>query len=156
MRTLAIFFSTAAVLAACSHSRGPDTPKSQGPTQTTISSFDFGDPGGTRRNAEPYTPSKPDLDDPHHPANRLATAACDRKLECDQVGVGRAYATRQACLSAAVQQAQQDLGRANCNNGMADGRLSECIHSVRRGACSTDFVMADRFLECRGDHLCAD
>lgn len=145
---------TAAIIVACSPASRQRAQSSQA-SQTTVSSFDLGDPGGTRRNAEPFTPDPPDFDDPNHPGNRLAAAACDRKLECDQVGVGKTLSTQQACLMAARRHAHEDLDRARCENGIDDARLSECIHVVRVGACSSDFVMAGRFTECRGEHLCA-
>jgi hypothetical protein len=157
MRRLAdrlVFGVAIASFGACAHSNRD----ANNPSATQITSFDITnpvDPGGTRRNAEPFTPSPPDLDDPNHPANRLATAACDRKLECDQVGEARPYSTRQACLTDAQRHANDDLNAARCDNGIDDARLSECIYAVRRAGCSPDFTMAGRFLECRSNHLCA-
>src|SRR4051794_39341426 len=69
---------------SCMHTPAKATPNiNNGPTSTNLSSFDVSDPGAMRRNAEPWEPAPPNLDDANHPGNRLAVAACDRKLECD-------------------------------------------------------------------------
>lgn len=149
-RALVRIASGACLTVACAHS--PDGSRTA-QTTTTGASFELGggDPSG--RGAS-FTPSSPELSDPAHPANRLGTAACERKLECDEVGEGKAYATPQACLMATRRHAHEELDRLSCENGLDDVRLDECIRAVRIAECANASAL-ERIEACSKARLCA-
>lgn len=146
-------FVVAAIAVACAHSEGP--PVSQ--TTTTGSGFWMGDPGTERRgNAQPMEPSPPDLSDPAHPANRLANEACERMIDCAQIGEGRLYITEQTCRAAARRHAAEHFSRTSCPQGIDDARLSDCMSAVRFAPCASGIEAVDRIPACAAARLCAD
>lgn len=149
-RAFASIVATAG-LAACAHA--PDAaPASQ--TTTTGASFTLGSSGPARAGAEPFSPEPPDLSDPAHPANRIGRAACERKVECDEIGEGKAYATADTCVVAARRRAHEALDRLSCEGGLDEARLDGCVAAVRRAECER----VDRMGEieaCTRARLCA-
>src|SRR5690349_18368308 len=95
LRAQASLIATCALMFACAHQDGAR------PGQATTTGFELpgqvGAPPGT--GVDEFTPSSPELAEPDHPANRLATAACQRKQECDQIGDGKPHSSPQACLT---------------------------------------------------------
>ena len=148
-RALALTAVTVFVL-SCAHT--PDANRTS-QTTTTGASFSLGDPNDGRARGV-FAPSSPELSDPDHPANRLGTAACERKLECDEIGDGKSYATSHACLIKARRHAHEQLDRLSCENGLDPARLTDCIHGVRIAECAAVDQIA-RVSACTPAQLCA-
>ena len=146
-----ITFGALVLAAACAHSPEP-VPSSQG--TTTGASFTLARPGEEGASGEPFSPSAQELDAPGHPANRVATAACERKLECDAIGDGKAHPSEQACLMTSRRHAHEELDRLSCDNGLDDARLTECIQAVRITECANVDSIA-RVGACDRAKLCA-
>lgn len=147
----------AATAIACAHGRGPKgDAATASQTTTTGSGFWMADPGTeTRGSAHPIEPSPPDLSDPSHPANRLATEACERKLDCVQIGEGKAFSTEQVCLVAARRHAAEHLARTSCPQGIDDARFSDCMTAVRFAPCEPGLEFLERIPACAAERLCA-
>lgn len=123
-----------ALLCACAHS--PDNSRA---SQTTTTGFTLpGSTGGGASGVDSFTPesSNPELADPAHPANRLGTAACERKQECDEIGDGKSHASPQACLMATRRHAHEELDKLSCENGLDNKALESCLKSVRISECA--------------------
>jgi hypothetical protein len=137
--------------AACAHSPEP-VPASQG--TTTGASFTLANRAAEEGAAGGELAGSPDLSEPGHPANRVGTAACERKLECDQIGDGKPHASEQACLTTARRHAHEELDRLSCDNGLDDARLTDCIQAVRIAECeNVDSIT--RVGACARAQLCA-
>lgn len=148
---LGVLASTACVIAACAHQ--PDTSRTS-QTTTTGATFTLAGGGEPQGAGQPFSPSSPELSDPAHPANRLGNAACDRKLECDEIGDGKAYATPQTCLMAARRHAHESLDQLSCDNGLDDARLNDCIQAVRTAECAA-VDRLERIDACARSRVCA-
>ena len=151
MRPRAFVLTGAAIFVlSCAHT--PDANRTS-QTTTTGASFSLGDPSARPSRGE-FSPSTPELSDPDHPANRVGTAACERKLECDEIGDGKAHATSHACLIKARRHAHEQLDRLSCENGLDSVRLSECVHGVRIAECAA-VDQISRIAACAPAELCA-
>jgi hypothetical protein len=125
-------------------------------TTTTGSGFWMGDPGTELRgSAQPIEPSPPDLSDPAHPANRIANEACERMVDCAQIGQGRPYTTEQACRAGARRHVADQLARTSCPEGIDDARLTDCMTAVRFAPCTPGLDAVERVPACAGERLCA-
>lgn len=149
-QALGLISGAACLLSACAHS--PDNSRTS-QTTTTGATFTLagGEPNGR---GEAFAPSSPELADPAHPANRLGTAACERKLECDEIGEGKTYASSQTCLMASRRHAHEELDRLSCENGLDDARLTDCIQAVRIAECAV-VDRIERIDACTRARLCA-
>lgn len=141
-----LFLGFAACAASPDASRGAQT-------TTTSASFAFGG-ASDRSTNEPFVPSSAELADPAHPANRLGTAACERKRECDEIGDGKPNPTEQACLASTRRHAHESFERLSCDNGLDEKVLAECIHDVRIAECER-VDRLDTFPACTRARLCA-
>lgn len=133
LRAQALLIATFVI--GCAHA-----PDSQRTSQTTTTGA-FTLPGSSNEGSngvDTFTPqsSSPELADPAHPANRLGTAACERKQECDEIGDGKSHATQQSCLMATRRHAHEELGRLSCENGLDNNALEHCLKSVRIAECA--------------------
>lgn len=136
LRAQASFVAALACAAfGCAHS--PDGSRT---SQTSTTGASFALPGSTGGDAEQgvdgFSPASPELADPRHPANRLGTAACDRKLECDEIGDGKPHATQQACLTKSRRHAHEELDRLSCENGLDANAFDACVKAVRIAECA--------------------
>ena len=150
-RALSLIFGVACVVAACAHA--PDASRTS-QTTTTGATFTLAGNGNERGRSEAFDPSSPELSDPTHPANRLGTATCERKLECDAIGEGKTYATSQTCLMATRRHAHEELEQLDCENGLDDARLNDCIQAVRIAECAS-LDQLGRIDACSKARLCA-
>lgn len=147
----------AAMAVACAHTRGAkDDATTVSQTTTTGSGMWMADPGTeTRGTGQPIEPSPPALSDPAHPANRIANEACERELDCSEIGEGRTFATEQSCLIAARRHAAEHFARTSCEQGIDDARLSDCMTAVRFAPCTPGPEALDRIPACAAARLCA-
>jgi hypothetical protein len=123
------------VVCACAHT--PDGSRSAQTTTTGATSFTL-----------------PSLPGQSSAANRLGTATCQRKQECDEIGEDKFYASPQACLTSTVRHANDDLDRLSCENGLDDQALEVCVHTVRAAECTALESLAS-VDACSPQRLCA-
>lgn len=143
----------AACLAACAHA--PPDPARTSQTTTTGAAFSLaGSPEGNGVDTFTPTTSNPELADPAHPANRLGTAACERKQECDDIGDGKSHATQHACLMQTRRHAHESLDRLSCENGLDMTAFDACVKSVRIAECALTDSIA-KHDACAKQSLCA-
>ena len=138
------------LLSACVHNDGGRSAQ----TTTSSATFDVGPNGAVRGAGDPFAPSAPQLSDPSHPANRLGTAACERKRECEEQAGGGAQTSEQACLVTMRGRAHEELERMSCENGLDDARLDDCIAAVRAADCAAVETLT-KVGACSKDRLCA-
>lgn len=135
---------------ACAHSDGTSKVGQATTTGLTLPG-QVGDPPGT--GVDDFTPSSPELAEPDHPANRLATAACQRKQECDEIGDGKPHANWQGCLTSARRHAHEQLDRLSCEKGIDTMMLEACQRAVRISECAAiDNIIANE--ACSSGRLC--
>ena len=141
-----------ALLCACAHS--PDSSRT---SQTTTTGFTLpGSTGSAADGVDTFSPtsSTPELADPAHPANRLGTAACERKQECDEIGDGKPHSSPQACLMTARRHAHVELDQLSCENGLDANAFDRCLKSIRIAECAlTDSIT--KHDACAKHTLCA-
>jgi hypothetical protein len=141
-----------AFIAGCAHS--PDSSRA---SQTTTTGFTLpGSNNSGSNGVDTFTPesSNPELADPAHPANRLGSATCERKQECDAIGDGKSHATPQACLMAMRRHAHEQLDQLSCENGLDDKAFEQCVKSVRIAECALVDSIAKQDA-CSKQVLCA-
>jgi hypothetical protein len=140
-RAQALMVGAFAAVIACAHS--PDNSRT---SQTTTTGAGFTLPGSSYSGSDgvdTFTPtsSNPELADPAHPANRLGTAACERKQECDEIGDGKPHSSQQACLMKTRRHAHEELDKLSCENGLDAKAFEQCLKSVRIAECAmTDSI----------------
>lgn len=86
---------------------------------------------------------------------RIADARCDRAAACDDVGTGRKWANRDACLREMSRDARSTLDDKSCErNGIDESRLNTCIKDIRSERCGNPFDSIERGASCRRAELC--
>lgn len=152
MKLRAQAFLSAILLCACAHS-----PDGSRVGQTTTTGFTLpGSTAGGSNGVDTFSPksSNPELADPAHPANRLGTAACERKQECDEIGDGKPHASPQACLMTARRHAHEQLDQLSCENGLDEKAFEQCLKSMRIAECALTDSMT-KHDACAKHTLCA-
>lgn len=146
-------FIALAFIAGCAHK--PDGSRAA-QTTTTGAAFTLpGSNGGGSNGVDPFTAeSSTPLYDPDHPATRLSTATCDRKLECDDIGEGKTRSDMQACLTTARRAAHDQLDQLNCENGLDKKAFDKCVKSIRIAECALSDSLTKQDA-CSKQALCA-
>jgi len=86
---------------------------------------------------------------------RIADARCDRAAACDDVGSGRKYENRDACLRDMSRDARNTVDDKVCErNGIDESRLNVCIKDIRSERCGNPFDSIERASSCRRGELC--
>lgn len=86
--------------------------------------------------------------------DNLATARCDRELRCNNVGTGRRYDTKDACMSSLRSNQQQDLNLSACPGGVDQKELQECLEEIRKDDCNNPLDNLTRLAACRKTDMC--
>jgi|GEM_PF-2571698 len=84
----------------------------------------------------------------------LAAARCDREQRCNNVGDGKKYASRDACLGVAVADWKQELDMYNCPGGTKEGALDRCADEIRNDGCLNPLASLERIVDCDTNSLC--
>lgn len=154
LRAQAFLLVSAALAAACAHSSSDGSRAAQ----TTTTGASFGLPGSSSSDpqastTEPFTAQSLELAQPEHPANKLGTAMCERKQECDDIGGSKQYASMHDCLTATRTQAHEALDAMSCENGIDMKAFSTCEKAVRKAECAE--VDSMKTIDaCTGARLC--
>jgi hypothetical protein len=131
--TLALFLVLAPVLSvACDHD---STPPPAAPTMTT---------SGTLA-AKPVSP---------HDVEVITKERCDREERCENIGVGRKYATRDVCTEQVRSDNMNTLTNAACPYGIDASKLQSCLTTIREERCNNPFDTLSRYGSCTQSALC--
>ncbi len=85
---------------------------------------------------------------------RLAEARCDREVRCENVGEGRRYESRSACIREVRTSHADDVNRSECPAGVDQRELAECMEEVRNEDCGNPLDTVGRLVACRSSDLC--
>jgi|SRR5580658_7721787 hypothetical protein len=84
----------------------------------------------------------------------IALARCDREQRCDNVGAGKTFSNREACLNDIRSKGDNDLTTSACPGGIDTTRLQTCLDAVRTERCDNPLDAVGRLSACRTDSLC--
>jgi len=87
--------------------------------------------------------------DPDLAIKRITTDRCNRQLSCDNIGQGRTWQNRNACMTDVDKRTQTLLG-TSCSS-VDTTRLSACITEIRDQRCEE---ISQAPLSCEGLRLC--
>jgi hypothetical protein len=87
-------------------------------------------------------------------ATRVADVRCRHEAACDNVGVGRRYATVEACVAELSSSAQSELAPRVCPRGIDASRLSTCALQFQRESCDP-LAPLNRMYACDPPVLCS-
>ncbi|MEZ4407015.1 MAG: DUF6184 family natural product biosynthesis lipoprotein [Polyangiales bacterium] len=85
---------------------------------------------------------------------RLAEARCDREMRCQNIGQGREYENRAACIRDVRTSHADDVNRSECPAGVDQRELAECMEEVRNEDCNNPLDTVGRLVACRSSDLC--
>lgn len=85
---------------------------------------------------------------------RLTNARCDRELECDDVGPGKRFTNRAACMNELGREPQALLRTEECPSGVDDRKFVACVSAVRQERCEYLLDSIERLSTCRRSELC--
>ena len=85
----------------------------------------------------------------------LATARCDREQTCGNVGDGKKYASRHACMEQLRGGIANDLNPYQCPGGIDTAAVEACLSAVGAEECGAHPIEAiTRFDKCRNGAIC--
>lgn len=86
---------------------------------------------------------------------RLALARCERENTCNRVGNGRAYGTKNACMTVMRVATRRELAAAaDCRDKFDGVALDQCDYDVRALRCADSLDTVTSLDTCRTDRLC--
>lgn len=135
-----LVFAAGAVAAGCDR-------KSEPSTATPPSRVSQVAPAVSAAMGGPTTAIEPAL-------NNLAEARCDRETRCNNVGTGRRFDSRAACINDVRSNHADDVNRSECPAGVDARELAECMEEVRNEDCNSPLDTLGRIAACRSSDLC--
>jgi hypothetical protein len=93
---------------------------------------------------------------PVNPASidAIALARCDREQRCGNLGDGKKFSNREACLNDIRSQGDDTLTTSACPGGIDTMRLERCLDAIRGERCDNPLDLMSRLNACRTDELC--
>jgi hypothetical protein len=88
-------------------------------------------------------------------ARRITAARCEREVGCNNVGPGKRFEERSACLRELERDARATVPAEECVSGVDDARLATCVLDIENGRCGSPLPTAERIPSCRRTELCA-
>lgn len=85
---------------------------------------------------------------------RLAEVRCDRDERCQNVGAGKRYGDREACISERRAQSDALIPAVRCNQGMNPDRVETCVAAIENAPCNVSLESLDGIESCRAQSLC--
>lgn len=90
----------------------------------------------------------------HSAAESIAQSRCDRERRCNNVGTDRKYASDSDCLLKIRGEWRQDLSALECQGGINQKQLNECLTRIRNEDCGSPFDTLSRVSECTQSQVC--
>ena len=87
-------------------------------------------------------------------AQTIAVARCDREQSCRNIGSGKTYASRNACVDELRDKSQTELRASECPGGVDSTQLDKCLAEVRGEKCGDPLDTLTRLAACRTSALC--
>ena len=84
----------------------------------------------------------------------IAQGRCEREMRCNNVGAGKKFETKDACVSKLRKENQDDLNPKDCPGGIDQKALQDCMKSIRTDDCNNPFDELGRMTACRKGELC--
>lgn len=85
---------------------------------------------------------------------QYAAARCERENGCNNIGQGRRYQSRDACITTASADRFDSWDSANCTRGVDASKLGDCLNAVREQSCGNPIDDISRMNACRGAAVC--
>ena len=85
---------------------------------------------------------------------KLAAAKCEREQRCDNVGQGKKFGTRQACIDENRSSNRSDLRSNECPGGIDQRQLDKCLAEIKAEHCGNALDKISRLTACRDAALC--
>jgi hypothetical protein len=86
--------------------------------------------------------------------DEVAHARCEREATCNNIGVGKSYATTDVCIEKLRADSENDLTNASCPRGIPRGALDKCLADVRGERCDHPLDTLSRLNACSKSSLC--
>ena len=90
-----------------------------------------------------------------HKKDALAGTRCMREAKCENVGAGRTYSNRDACMTEIRGESMNRLTATACPNGLEAAKLDDCLATLRNDHCENMPSGLDRFPTCSASLLCS-
>lgn len=86
---------------------------------------------------------------------RYAEARCERENGCNNIGQGRRYTNREACVTTASAERFASWDSDDCTRtGVDAAKLGDCLNAVRAQSCGNPVDDVARVTACRGAAVC--
>jgi hypothetical protein len=86
--------------------------------------------------------------------DRIATARCDHEEQCDRVGQGKKYATRDVCQTQLHSDTMKDLNAQSCPKGIDQSAVDHCLGAIQAQPCSSLLGTLTQMTDCRVGSMC--
>ncbi len=86
---------------------------------------------------------------------RLGAARCDREATCNNLGPGKKYPDRDACVREASQNARGTLRSDECRT-LDDAKVNACIADIRNERCGNPIDSLDTVMSCTQKKMCLE
>jgi len=153
MKTILLALAAPLTLAvvACAHEQpavsstaSSTTPASMQPGVTSMQSN-----GTTTGNADVRYP-----EDEASLAGRLATARCDQREHCNEVGTGQRFTTLYDCVAQVRTGISSELGRDGCHGVLSSTGVNDCMSAIVADPCNETSDDLGHLQQCRGAAVC--
>ncbi len=84
----------------------------------------------------------------------IAEARCDLEQRCNKIGPGKLNNDRAECLGKIEENWWGDLDGKDCQHGVNQSELSECLTELRNHECDKIFDNLGNAAACRSSDLC--
>jgi hypothetical protein len=84
----------------------------------------------------------------------VVAAQCDYEARCGNVGQGKRYGDRHACIADARAERMNEVATHDCGRGIDSMRLSDCLEAIKNSKCGDPVDSVSRFESCRSAMLC--
>jgi len=84
-----------------------------------------------------------------------AQKTCDYMVRCSQVGSGKAYATRDECLTAQRTNFQNLWPTSTCASTLNPTNLDTCLKAIDASACGSVLDLLSTLTKCTAGTVCS-
>jgi hypothetical protein len=84
----------------------------------------------------------------------ITFARCEREQRCNNVGSGKKYDSRDACVTSVRSDWQSELNSLECPKGIDQSKLDVCLERLRTDGCANPVETLGRVAACRQAELC--
>ena len=88
------------------------------------------------------------------PDAQIVDARCEREERCNNVGADKTYANHAACTSKLEGSTADDINLKDCDKGVDDAKLHECLAKIHDEDCGNPIDALSRLSACRTGAIC--